>query len=335
MITDAWIVERRGAKARLDPLRAYGVHVEEELDARGVLVPTAVILLTNRECPFRCVFCDLWRSTLDETVPTGAIPAQIRDALSQLPPVRQLKLYNAGSFFDPAAIPPEDDEPIARLGAGFDRVIVEAHPGFLTGAGAERCRRFRELLDSFPPAADATSARAQGARLEVAVGLETAHPQSLARLNKRMTVESFRRATGFLRANDIDLRVFVLLNPPFLKGEEAIDWACRSLDVAAECGATVSSVIPTRPGNGAIEALGDAYEQPRLRALERVIKYGVSLGRMRVFADLWDIERFFDCACSPARLARLLRINRTQMLPERVSCERCAPVGCGQLGVGS
>ena len=33
---------------------------------------------------------------------------------------------------------------------------------------------------------------------------------------------------------------------------------------------------------------------------------------MRVFADLWDVERFFDCDCSPLRAARLGHMNRTQ-----------------------
>ena len=306
MITDHWILEQRGPKATLDPMRAYGVHGEEELDARGVLVPTAVILLTNRECPFRCVMCDLWRNTLDETVPAGAIATQIRSALHQLPPVRQVKLYNAGSFFDPAAIPPDDDEEIAEVVARFDRVIVEAHPGFLTGAYADRCLRFRDRLPG---------------QLEVAIGLETAHPETLARLNKRMTIESFRRAAGFLVEHDIDLRVFVLLNPPYLKGDEAIEWACRSIDLAADCGATACSVIPTRSGNGAMEALGDEFEAPGFLALERVIEYGLSLSRLRVFADLWDVERVYDCECSQARRDRLQRMNRTQTLPPPVSCD--------------
>ena len=309
MITDHWVLQRRGPKAALDPMRAYGVHFEEELDARGVLAPTAVVLLTNRECPFRCVMCDLWRNTLDETVPPGAIASQIRAALQQLPPVRQVKLYNAGSFFDPAAIPPDDDEAIAELVAGVDRVVVEAHPGFLAGAYAGRCLEFRDRLRG---------------QLEVAIGLETAHPETLLRLNKRMTVESFQRAAGFLADHDIDLRVFVLLNPPFLKGDEAIEWACRSIELAAECGATVCSVIPTRSGNGAMEALGDAVEPPRLPALERVIEYGLSLGGLRVFADLWDIERLFDCECSTVRRDRLAVMNRTQILSAPVSCGGCS-----------
>src|SRR5687767_13411686 len=257
MTTDHWVLERRGRKAPLDPARAYAVEFEEELDARGTLAPTGVVFLTNRECPFRCVMCDLWRHTLDETVAPGVVAAQVRAALSGLPPIRQVKLYNAGSFFDPAAIPPADDDDIAAAVAGVERVIVEAHPGFLTGAYADRCLRFRDRLRDFRLKPEATSVQPEATRvqpettrLEVAIGLETAHEETLARLNKRMTVESFRRAAEFVVGNGMDLRVFILLNPPFLGGEQAIEWACRSIDVAAACGATVCSVIPTRTGNG-------------------------------------------------------------------------------------
>ena len=312
MITDQWVLERRGRKAALDPLRPYAAVFEEELDADGVLAPTAVVFITNRECPFRCVMCDLWRNTLDETVPPGTIATQIRTALRELPPVRQVKLYNAGSFFDPAAIPPAEDEEIATLASGLDRVIVEAHPGFLTGAYAERCLRFRDRIGP--------------ARLEVAIGLETAHPETLARLNKRMTIESFQTASAFLAEHEIDLRVFVLLNPPFLGGDDAIKWTARSIEVAADCGASVCSIIPTRSGNGAMEALAADYERPRLPALERVVEHGISTRRLRVFADLWDVEQFFDCECSRARRDRLQHINRTQTVPAPVSCERCQPV---------
>jgi radical SAM enzyme (TIGR01210 family) len=257
--------------------------------------------------------CDLWTNTLDEAVPRGAVAQQIRTALAELPPARHVKLYNAGSFFDPQQIPSEDDEEIAETVAGFARVIVEAHPAFLSGVYADRCRRFQSLL---------------AGRLEVAIGLETAHPDVLARLNKRMTLDAFRRASDFLHRHEIALRAFVLLSPPFMPAGEAVEWACRSIDLAAECDATACSVIPTRGGNGAMEALGASFVPPRLPDLESVIEYGLGLRRagtprpdMRVFADLWDVERCFSCACSTARAARLTQMNREQRITDRVVCD--------------
>ena len=304
-LLDQFVLKHRPAKISLDPRRAHVSLWEEEPDALGALVPTAVIFLTNRECPFRCVMCDLWTHTLDETVPRGAIPEQIRDARARLAPARQVKLYNAGSFFDPGAIPPDDDPRIAREVADVERVIVESHPAFLAGRYGERCLRFRDLLSG---------------QLEVAIGLETAHPSVLARLNKKMTLDAFRRAAGFLRDHDIALRVFVLLSPPFVPAGEAVEWACRSIDVASECGATACTVIPTRGGNGAMEALGGEFVPPRLSELEAAIEYGLTIPGLRVFADLWDVERFFDCGCAGHRAARLRVMNREQRAQARVVC---------------
>src|SRR5438445_837319 len=139
---DRWILERRGPKNRVDPWRASAFLVEAERSAVGELVDVATLFLTNRECPYRCMMCDLWKNTLDERVPVGAIPAQIGYALDRLPPARWVKLYNSGSFFDAAAIPPADDEAIAGLVAPFERVIVECHPAML----GRRCLRFRDMI---------------------------------------------------------------------------------------------------------------------------------------------------------------------------------------------
>ena len=314
--SDRWILDLRGPKAVLDPMRAYGATAEEELDAAGALASTAVLFLTNRECPFHCVMCDLWVHTLDDVVPEGAIAAQIREALAALPPCRQIKLYNAGSFFDPQAIPSEDDEMIAHLLEPFERVIVEAHPAYLRGPYAERCLAFRDRLRH----ARETGTR-EGGRLEVAIGLETAHPDVLRRLNKRMTIDDFVTASRFLRDHQIDVRAFVLLQPPFMPVDESVEWGCRSIDLAFDAGAGVCSIIPTRGGNGAMEHVGAIT--PQITALESVLEYGVAVSRGRVFADLWDIDRFFTCRCSPARAARLRVMNATQQIPAPIVCD-CA-----------
>jgi radical SAM enzyme (TIGR01210 family) len=302
-----WILERRGERNAVDGSRAVTAFVEEERTERGDVVPVATILLANRECPWRCLMCDLWKNTTKQSVTPGAIPAQIRDALANLPPARRIKLYNSGSFFDPRAIPPEDYEEIASLLPGFDRVIVESHPALVGRA----CARFRDLLTS---------------DLEIAMGLETAHPGVLSKLNKRMTVEDFRRAAQRLEASGIALRVFVLLGLPFLSREESLDWACRSVEVAFDSGATAVSIVPTRSGNGGLDALAGSgyFEPPTLQGLEAALAHGVALERGRVFADLWDVERLRACdACFPGRVERLRHINRNQALPPPLLCGDC------------
>ena len=349
---DRWILDRRGPRNRLDPRVPYAFVSETEAGPHGTPIEAVTLFLTNRECPFRCLMCDLWQNTLEETVPPGAIAEQIRHALEQLPAAgnlpRHLKLYNAGSFFDPRAIPPDEYLEIARLTAPFERVIVECHPAFV----GERTWEFRRLLDAaaeverghppLPPLGKGGRLPANGAsiisstgpppltkggpgggspsmetpRLEVAMGLESAHPEILERLNKRMSLPQFRAAAEQLRAHHVALRVFILVRPPWLSDEEGLEWAKRSLDFAFDCGAEACTLIPTRAGNGAMEELAASGEwsPPSLHALEAALDYGLRLRAGRVFADLWDIERFTQGEPGAAeRIARLERINLTQV----------------------
>jgi hypothetical protein len=304
---DKWIIEQRPPRRILNPFRPYLYFTEDECSADDEPVSVNTIFLTNRECPWHCLMCDLWKNTLTETVPSGAIPAQIEYALSRLAPARQVKLYNSGSFFDPRAIPAADYPAIAHLIERFERVIVESHPALI----GDSCLQFRDLITG---------------RLEVAMGLETVHPDVLPRLNKRMTLDQYSSASRWLDENGIELRVFILVKPPFLDEREGLDWAKRSLDFAFECGATAASLIPTRGGNGAMEVLaaqGD-FTPPSITALEACLEYGLRLKRGRVFADLWDLDRFSTCnACFADRAARLREMNLRQVVSDPVDCRAC------------
>jgi radical SAM enzyme (TIGR01210 family) len=309
---DRWILTRRAERRALDPRRPVVSFVEEERSGSGEIVFVATVFLTNRECPWRCVMCDLWQNTLTESAPAGAIPEQIERALAGMatggPAPRQIKLYNSGSFFDPRAIPPDDYPAIAQHVGHFERVIVEGHPSLV---GPE-ILRFRDRL---------------AGRLEVAMGLETAHPEVLERLNKGMTLDDFTRAAEFLLRHDVALRAFILVRPPFLPDEaEARLWVQRSIDFAFDCGASAASLIPTRGGNGAMETLASLgqFSPPRLANLEAAAEYGIGLRRGRVFADLWDLEKFSQCAaCCDSRRQRLRRMNLGQQVEPPVQCEVC------------
>jgi radical SAM enzyme (TIGR01210 family) len=294
------VLELRPPRNAVDPRRPYGFFVEEEATHGGV-VSVATIFLTNRECPWRCLMCDLWKNTLTSPTPRGAIPSQIRFALERLPSARHVKLYNAGSFFDRAAIPEEEHAQIASLVEGFDRVIVECHPALV----GDSCVRFRKLLGR--------------TELEVAMGLETADPGVLRKLEKGMTVDDFRGAASFLRRNRISLRAFVLVGVPFLRKEEWGKATRASIEVSFTAGADVVSLVPTRLGNGTLEELQRAgqFEPPTLGDLENAVEiffeWKKAPARGLLFADLWNADSLeAPPCCRAARIERLRRINLLQ-----------------------
>jgi radical SAM enzyme (TIGR01210 family) len=298
------ILALRPARNPVDPLRPYAFLVEPERTRTGSIEETAAVFLTNRECPFRCLMCDLWKNTTEQRVPAGAIVGQIEYALARLGPARHIKLYNAGNFFDAQSIPPGDWPRIAELLQAFQTVIVESHPRLI----GRRCLALRDLL---------------AGELQVAMGLETAHPAILSRLNKAMTLADFEAAVRFLREHGIASRAFLLLRTPFLDEEEGIHWARESIRFAFGVGVECCVIIPTRAGNGAMDELQRQghFTPPRLDSLEEVLEFGIRLGQGRVFADLWDAERFFFCErCCPQRVERLRIMNLTQLAPPAVVC---------------
>lgn len=306
MPDDQEILELRPQKHRLDPSTPYHFLHEREIDEQGRIREVNTIFLTNRECPFKCLMCDLWKHTLDEPTPHGAIPAQITHALERLPEASVIKLYNNGNFFDTKAIPREDYEIIAEQVSNYDRVIVENHPKLCN----EQCLEFLNMLEG---------------NLEIAMGLETIHPQVLPKLNKQITKENFREAATFLTENGIRVRTFILLNPPFLTdSRDNIYWTVKSVDFAFNCGAGACAIIPTRAGNGIMDKLQQEgkFIPPTLDALETAFEKSLALKRGRVFADLWDLRQFSACShCFEARKTRLQKMNLSQTILPKTPCE--------------
>jgi archaeosine synthase beta-subunit len=186
--------------------------------------------------------------------------------------------------------------------------VVESHPRLV----GEKALRFRDLLSG---------------SLEVAMGLETVHPQVLPRLNKKFELAHFSQAAGLLRDNGIAVRAFVLVKPPFLNEAEGLEWAVKSVAFALSCGATAVSLIPTRPGNGALERLMTAgeFSRPRLLTLEKALELALEVrSASRIFADTWDLEQFSTCpACFEKRRQRIHAMNLSQRIPPVIDCPAC------------
>ena len=303
-ITNQWVKSKRGPKNPVNPHRPYAFHVEEERNTSGDVENIATIFLTNKECPFQCLMCDLWKNTTDTKVASGDIIRQISYALERLPAASSIKLYNSGNFFDGNAIPVSDYPSIARMLEGFQRVIVENHPNLIN----KHTFRFNDLLKP---------------TLEVAMGLETSNTEVLKKLNKSMTLDDFANAVVLLNQHGIDSRSFILLKAPFMNEAEGIYWAKRSIDFAFNAGVETAAIIPTRYGNQALDELSRLgyFSPPDIRSLEEVVSYGIALKSGNVFADLWDIEKFSTCSkCLASRKSRLERMNITQSIFPEISC---------------
>jgi archaeosine synthase beta-subunit len=308
----AWILAQRPTGGSPpDPWAPHGIFLEKERLDSGAIVDSGVVLLTNRECPWRCLMCDLWKGTTKEKVPRGAILHQVSlacrkwEATGVAP--SQVKLYNSGSFFDPSAIPREDYAGIAAEMGFAKNVVVESHPRLV---GTEAAR-LRDLLEG---------------KLEVAMGLETANERVLGLLNKGFDLEQFALASSHLSRAGISMRAFLLVNPPFIPPGEALDWVVRSADYAFSCGATAVSLIPTRTGNGAMERLVESGEfvPPNLADLEVAQSRAIALGKGRVFVDTWDLKKFSRCEhCFERRVERLKCVNLGQQDLPAVPCGSC------------
>ncbi|MGM0507146.1 MAG: radical SAM protein [Bacteroidota bacterium] len=286
---------------------------EKEMGTDGKIQNVNTLFLRNRECSFTCTMCDLWRDTLESDTPEGAIPAQINYALARLPKADRIKLYNSGNFFDQRAIPTTDHPDILKSIQGVQHLIVENHPLLCNHS----LFRFASQFDG---------------TFEVAMGLETIHPEILPRLNKKLSPESYRSAVHSLRRAGIHVRTFLLLQLPWeLDPEENREWALRSLQFAFESGSQLVTMIPTRSGNGYMDQLEEKglFVEPSLNQIEQTIDEALRLanstdGHSILQVDLWDLSRFSSCLhCLDDRRRRLERINLTQQPQPHVACSKC------------
>ena len=308
----------------ITPLQAW--LEKEAIDKHGNSAEVLTLLLRGSECRFRCLMCDLWKGTHEQATRPGAIAAQVADACqrhtcaqsvnkSVVPSIQRqwIKLYNAANFFSTVNVPGEDLNRVANTVKNFERVIVENHP------------RLR------PPSIERFRSSIHG-RLEVAMGLETVHAETLQALNKQMDTNDFRYACDWLLDRNIDIRTFVLLRPPGMEEEEGIEWCIRSVQFAMDCGVRHVSIIPLRSGNGSIERLAadGLFSPPSADSLEQVLLECVTLPGV-VTADLWNwMELRGHCAsCNEPRRTRLEAINLQQAAPLSAANTIVKTLRCG------
>ena len=136
---DRFILERRGPRPHHDPGAIKASSSRTSATADGRLLGSATVFLTGRECPWRCVMCDLWRYTIAEDTPAAPSPHRSQPRATNCASMPRPSARSSSTTPGASSILARSRRPTttpwrAELD-GLTRVVVESHPALVGCAG--------------------------------------------------------------------------------------------------------------------------------------------------------------------------------------------------------
>lgn len=200
------------------------------------------IILSSGKCSWgKCAFCGWGRLYSESNL--GELRERVRRELVM--GTDTVKIFASGSFLDDQQFPPEFRRWVTDQcqQAGVKELIVESRPEFIT---AERLADFT------------------GFKLTVAIGLETADPELLKRLNKGFTLSDVESAVKILRQNKCGVRFYLLVNPPL------VDDIQKEIDLSAEYALRLAdSVVLINTFPHALAPIFDMWVEGKWKPLDK------------------------------------------------------------------
>lgn len=227
-----------------------------------------------------------------------------------------LNLYNNGSFMNDNEIPSEARREILKTiseNENIKMVVIETRPEFVT---EKKIIEIKKIL--------------RNKRVEIAMGLEVYEDKyRYTCLNKGFSLAQFEKASKIIVEN-VYLRTYVMLKPPFLTEKESIDEAIKTIKYAFSIGAsTVSLETCTIQDYTLVNYLYSKkiYNTAWLWSILEVVKNTAHLGKVIVglFQFYPSADKVpFNCEkCSNKVLDSIVDYNRTLDIKsfEDISCE--------------
>ncbi len=199
-----------------------------------------------------CSMCGYYTDT-NPNIDRSDLESQIDDSLSEYEGEEIVKIYTSGSFLDPREIDKELGQKVLK---SFDaeKVVVESRPEFID----------KELVKDHAAAVD---------ELELAIGLESANDFVLDNcINKGFSFKDYKDSIEDL-PDEISIRTYLLLKPPFLSEKEAIEDLTNSIEKIKSL-TDIVSINPVNVQKGSlVEKLWhrDLYTPPSLWSIVEVL----------------------------------------------------------------
>ena len=189
-----------------------------------------------------------------------------------------MKIFNSGSFFDDTEISNKTRNYIYEKIAKIDNVkefIIESRPEYLNN---EKIAELRENLKE--------------KYIEIAIGLETVTDYIRTNyINKGMLYNDFKDAVNVCNKNNIGVKAYLLLKPPFLNEQGAIEDCIKSIQALINLGINTISINPVNVQRGTlVEFLWyrNKYRPPWFYSLFKVLKKAMNqndLNKIRLLSD--------------------------------------------------
>lgn len=236
-----------------------------------------VIIFRTRGCSWAlqsgCAMCGYFNDSLWKNVSDSDILKQFDTAMRNYSGEKFVKIFTSGSFFDDKEIKPNvRNKILQKLFETAEKVSVESRPEYITD------KTMSEIKDGF-----------QKKTFEIGIGLETANDFVREHaISKGFSFADYEKATRILKKNNIKLKSYVLIKPPFLTEKESIEDSLSTVDKIK----TYTDIVSFNPTNvqrnTVVEYLWKRkqYRPAWLWSVVEVLKQSKKITDLRIKCDI-------------------------------------------------
>ena len=185
----------------------------------GKIVDTFVIIFRTKGCSWAlesgCSMCGYFNDSALEEISEKDLITQFETSMKNYKEEPFVKIFTSGSFLDDEEIPKNVRHNIlASLYKTADKVSVESRPEYIT---EEKISEIKELY--------------KNKTFEIGIGLETANDEIRDKIiNKGFTFKDYKKAAELMKKNDIKLKTYLLIKPPYFTEKQAIEDAIDTVE---------------------------------------------------------------------------------------------------------